>query len=260
MRVVLAADAEPAVGAVAPREAAQPDTKTNEQTCAVRHGNATQRICHAQVAAAGAAWLRPPPRCRRPPSGGTTGTRRTNVRSARAAHGGGASSGLSMASWLGVGGMGRGGGGGRPRTGGHRRRRRPCGSGRKRRSRPCCARPCRAPSRAPCRLPRSECGCPTLQRCNAVCCTAASVDGARCTLQRCGARCNGVVHVATLRDVYCTLHAALPFAALPRAPPAQRSQRACAVASACSTSEHNSRGATPHRHAACRVVASLNRG
>jgi hypothetical protein len=92
---------------------------------------------------------------------------------------------------------------GRPRTGGHRRRRRPCGSGRKRRSRPCCARPCRAPSRAPCRLPRSECGCPTLQRC------VLSVAPLHWWMAH-AARCNGVVHVATM---CCTLQRCVMYIA-----------------------------------------------
>ena len=187
-------------------------------------------------------------------SGGTTGTRRTNVRSARAAHGGGASSGLSMASWLGLGGMGRGGGGV-----GHVQAAIVDDAGRV----VVAARDAHG---------LAAHGLAALLLALLAACRGVGLSYAA-TLQRCvlsvaplhwcmahAARCNGVVHVATVRDVYCTLHAALPFAALPRAPPAQRRQRACAVASACSTSEHNSRGATPHRHAACRVVASLNRG
>ena len=195
----------------------------------MRHGNATQRICHAQVAAAGAAWLRPPPRCRRPPSGGTSGMRRTNVRSARAGHGGGASSGLSVAAWLGVGGMGRGGGGV-----GHVQAAIVDDAGRvvvaARDAHGLAAHGLAAlllALLAACRGVSAAALCGNAATLRAVCCTAALVDGARCTLQRCAARCNGVVHVATLRDVYCTLHAALPFAALPRAPPAQRSASAC---------------------------------
>jgi hypothetical protein len=112
VRVVLAADAEPAVGAVAPREAAQTNTHTHTQTNLRRAPwacNAThlpragrRRWCCMATAAAALPTAA---------SGGTTGTRRTNIRNARAGHGGGASSGLSMAAWLGLGGMGRGGGG-----------------------------------------------------------------------------------------------------------------------------------------------------
>ena len=204
VRVVLAADAEPAVGAVAPREAAQTNTHTHTNKpapCAMgmqRNAFATRRspppVLHGYGRRRAADGRRAAARRAREGLTFAVRVRRTAWRELGAEHG--------IVVRFRRHGAGRRRG--RPRTGGHRRRRRPCGSGRKRRSRPCCARPCRAPSRAPCRLPRSECGCPTLQRCMvpAACCTAALVHGARCTLQRCAALCNDVVHAAT---VWCTL-------------------------------------------------------